>query len=161
MLEVFFGEGGKTLSIGEKNKISLEEIHKSNALSYREQVWEVQFPSVSRKFFAIHRSAQSSVDSYPPSLPHLSRNGSSATGEAALPLDARVVGVSHPVLLSVKDKQGRNRGFLRVETFWLDEAKPRKDTGEFYYKVGRVQSVSSMVMCATSSQVQTHQDEGV
>eukprot|EP00752_Nemacystus_decipiens_P005964 g5386.t1 len=56
-------------------------------------------------------------------------------GEAALPLDARVVGVSHPVLLSVKDKQGRSRGFLRVETFWLDEAKPRKETGEFYYKV--------------------------
>ncbi|CAM9651816.1 unnamed protein product, partial [Hapterophycus canaliculatus] len=58
-----------------------------------------------------------------------------AIGEAALPLDARVVGVSHPVLLSVKDKQGRNRGFLRVETFWLDEAKPRKEIGEFYYKV--------------------------
>lgn len=57
------------------------------------------------------------------------------TGEAALPLDARVVGVSHPVLLSVKDRQGRSRGFLRVETFWLDEAKPRKETGEFYYKV--------------------------
>ena len=46
-----------------------------------------------------------------------------------------MVGVSHPVLLSVKDKQGRSRGFLRVETFWLDEAKPRKETGEFYYKV--------------------------
>ncbi|CAM9171242.1 unnamed protein product [Ectocarpus sp. 12 AP-2014] len=58
-----------------------------------------------------------------------------AIGDAALPLDARVVGVSHPVLLSVKDKQGRNRGFLRVETFWLDEAKPRKEVGEFYYKV--------------------------
>eukprot|EP00903_Cladosiphon_okamuranus_P018091 g16649.t1 len=63
-------------------------------------------------------------------------------GEAALPLDARVVGVSHPVLLSVKDKQGRSRGFLRVETFWLDEAKPRKETGEFYYKVVHPRGVS-------------------
>lgn len=63
------------------------------------------------------------------------RDNDTYTGDAALPLDARVVGLSHPVLLSVKDKQGRSRGFLRVETFWLDEAKPRKETGEFYYKV--------------------------
>ena len=57
------------------------------------------------------------------------------TGEAALPLDARVIGVSHPVVLSVKDAHGHNRGFLRVETFWMDEAKPRKERGEFYYRV--------------------------
>lgn len=52
-----------------------------------------------------------------------------------MPLDARVLSVSHPVLLSVKDKQGRSRGFIRIEAFWVDEAKPRKETGEFYYKV--------------------------
>lgn len=68
---------------------------------------------------------------------HTARNQPSRhAGEAALPLDARVLGVSHPVLLSVKDKQGRSRGFLRVEAFWLDEAKPKKEIGEFYYKVG-------------------------
>eukprot|EP00904_Undaria_pinnatifida_P008907 jgi/Undpi1/5146/HiC_scaffold_19.g08497.m1 len=63
-------------------------------------------------------------------------------GEAALSLDARVVGASRPVLLSVKDKQGRSRGFLRVEAFWVDEAKPRKDIGEFYYRVVHPRGVS-------------------
>lgn len=72
-------------------------------------------------------------------------NSRTNPGEAALPLDARVLGVSHPVLLSVKDKQGRSRGFLRVEAFWVDEAKPRKETGEFYYRVRTVSCYRSSV----------------
>ncbi|CAN0366229.1 unnamed protein product [Pylaiella littoralis] len=77
-------------------------------------------------------------------------------GEAALPLDVRVVGVSHPVLLSVKDKQGRSRGFLRVEAFWLDEAKPRKETGEFYYKVVHPSGVSLRELPCTGADRTVH-----
>lgn len=56
-------------------------------------------------------------------------------GEAILPLDARFVGGNRSVLLRLADTKKRKRGFARVEAFWVDEAKPRKETGDFYYKV--------------------------
>lgn len=56
-------------------------------------------------------------------------------GEAVLPLDTRFVGGNREVVLKLRDPDKRNRGFVRVEAFWVDEAKPRKETGDFYYKV--------------------------
>lgn len=52
-----------------------------------------------------------------------------------LPLDARCIGVSHPISLAVKGSGNEGKGFVRVEAFWFDEAKPRKETGDFYYRV--------------------------
>lgn len=57
------------------------------------------------------------------------------SGEAVLPLDTRFVGGNREVVLKLRDPDKRNRGFVRVEAFWVDEAKPRKETGDFYYKV--------------------------
>lgn len=39
------------------------------------------------------------------------------------------------MLLKLADVKKQKRGFVRVEAFWVDEAKPRKETGDFYYKV--------------------------
>lgn len=58
------------------------------------------------------------------------------SGEAVLPLDSRFLAGNHTVLLKLSDARGRTRGFVRVEAFWVDEAKPRRETGEFYFRVG-------------------------
>lgn len=52
-----------------------------------------------------------------------------------MPLDARFVGGNREVALKLLDPDKQNRGFVRIEAFWVDEAKPRKESGDFYYKV--------------------------
>ncbi|CAM9215521.1 unnamed protein product [Phaeothamnion confervicola] len=55
-------------------------------------------------------------------------------GAAILPLDPRFI-CQREVALELLNKDKQIRGVVRIEAFWVDEARPKKETGEFYYKV--------------------------